>query len=121
MSNIKETSSASSITEEQNSSAKTNVLIAYGMMLVGFITGVFWIVGAVWAMIKKSEAQESIYLDHYENIISTFWWSLGLYVVAFITFFFGIGWFIAIGVTIWSIYRIVKGLAKITSNKSFKE
>ena len=118
MSNIQETNT-NNLEEEQNSTAKTNALIAYGMMLVGLFTGVFWIVGAIWAMIKKGEAQDSKYLDHYQNIISTFWWSLGLYIVAFITFFFGIGWFIAMGVAIWSIFRIVKGLARITSNKPF--
>ncbi|MCO4838134.1 MAG: hypothetical protein KC426_08620, partial [Oceanospirillaceae bacterium] len=47
--------------------AKTNALIAYCLMAVGFFTGLFWLVGAVWAMAKKSDAAGTIYEDHYAN------------------------------------------------------
>jgi hypothetical protein len=34
-------------------------------MAVGLFTGLFWIIGAVWAMVKKGEARGTIFEDHY--------------------------------------------------------
>ncbi len=103
----------------QDDAAKTNALIAYGLLVVGLFTGLFWIIGVVWAMVKKEEAQGTIFEDHYSNIIKTFWWGLGLSIIGFILVLFVVGYFLLIGVWIWSIYRIIKGLAKITSNKAY--
>lgn len=103
----------------QDDAAKTNALIAYGLMVMGLFTGIFWIIGAVWAMVKKEDARNTIFFDHYDNIIHTFWWGLGLSILGFILLFVVIGYFVLLGVWIWSIYRIVKGLAMITSNKAY--
>ncbi|WP_133010775.1 DUF4870 family protein [Marinomonas flavescens] len=100
--------------------AKTNALISYVLMVIGMFTGIFWLAGAIWAMVKIGDARGSIFEDHYSNIIKTFWWGLGLTLISFILMFFYIGYFILIGTFIWSIIKIVKGLARITSNKSYK-
>lgn len=99
--------------------AKTNALVAYILMVLGLFTGVFWLAGAFWAMVKKSEAQGTRFEDHYSNIISTFWWGLGLTILGFLFMVVIVGYFLLIAVWIWSIYRIVTGLAKITSNRSY--
>ncbi|OUV22145.1 MAG: hypothetical protein CBC55_04965 [Gammaproteobacteria bacterium TMED95] len=103
----------------KDEAAKLNALIAYGLMVVGMFTGVLWIVGAVWAMVKKSDAQGTVFEDHYTNITKTFWWGLGLSILGFILAFVVVGYFLLLAVWIWSIYKIVKGLAKITSNKAY--
>jgi uncharacterized membrane protein len=46
-------------------------------VVVGLLTGLFWFIGAIWAMIKKRDAVGTIFEDHDSNIIKTFWWSLG--------------------------------------------
>ncbi|TEW54143.1 hypothetical protein E2R68_09700 [Psychromonas sp. RZ22] len=99
--------------------AKTNALIAYGLMILGMFTGIFWLIGVVWAMVKRDEARETIFADHYANIMTTFWWSLGLSIIGFILAFFVVGYFLLFAVWIWSTFRIIKGLAKITSNKPY--
>jgi len=99
--------------------AKTNALIAYGLMAVGFFTGIFWIIGAVWAMVKKSDAKGTIFEDHYTNIIKTFWWGLGWTILGLFLLLLFVGYFILFAVWIWSIFKVVKGLAKITSNKAY--
>ncbi|MCG6211098.1 hypothetical protein K6U56_03865 [Vibrio furnissii] len=119
MSDIQEATAAPQSLSTKDDAAKTNALIAYGLMVVGLFTGIFWIVGAVWAMVKKGEAQGSIFEDHYSNIIKTFWWGLGLSILGFILAFVVIGYFILLAVWIWSIFKVVKGLAKITSNKAY--
>lgn len=103
----------------KNDAAKTNALIAYVLMCLGVFTGILWIIGAVWAMVKKEEAAGTIFEDHYSNMIKTFWWGLGLSIVGFILAFIIVGYFVLLAVWIWSIYRIVKGLSKITSNKAY--
>ncbi|MCG6200155.1 DUF4870 family protein [Psychromonas antarctica] len=103
----------------QDDAAKTNALIAYGLMIVGIFTGVFWVIGAIWAMVKRDEAVGTLFEDHYANIVNTFWWVLGLSILGFILAFVIVGYFILLGVWIWSVYRIIKGLAKITSNKPY--
>lgn len=99
--------------------AKTNALIAYCLMIAGLFTGIFWIIGAVWAMVKRPDASATRFEDHYSNIVKTFWWGLGLSILGALFAVVLIGYLLLIGVWIWSIYRIVKGLAQLTSNRPF--
>lgn len=99
--------------------AKTNALIAYVCMAIGFFTGIFWFVGAIWAMVSKGKAKGTIFEDHYSNIIKVFWWSLVWSIIGFVLIFAIVGYFILLVLLIWLIFRIVKGLFKITSNQSY--
>lgn len=99
--------------------AKNNALIAYILMCLGAFTGIFWLAGAIWAMLKKTDAQDSVFQDHYSNIIKTFWWGLGLSILGFVLMFVIVGYFVLLAVWVWSVFRIVKGLVQITSNKSY--
>ena len=101
--------------------AKSNVVIAYVFMLLGIFTGVFWLIGAIWAMVKVSEARGTLFEDHYANIISTFWWGIFLSVIGLILAFFFIGYILLFCVWVWSIFRMVKGIARATSNQSYRE
>jgi len=104
----------------KDEAAKTNALIAYGLMGIGLFTGIFWIVGAIWAMVKKEDAVGTIFEDHYSNLIKIFWLGLAISIIGFILAFILIGYFVLLGVWIWSVYKLIKGFVKITSNKSYK-
>ena len=119
MSDIQEATVASRSLSVKDDAAKTGALIAYGLMVAGIFTGIFWVIGAIWAMVKKADARETIFEDHYSNIIATFWWGLGLSMLGFMLIFVIVGYFILLAVWVWSIYKIIKGLAKITSNKAY--
>lgn len=108
------------ILSTQDEIAKTNAIIAYVLMLAGIFTGVLWIVGGIWAMVKKSEASGSIFEDHYDNIITVFGWGLGLAIIGVLSAIIVVGYFILLGVFIWSLYRVIKGLSRVTSNQSFQ-
>ena len=110
---------SSNSTASKEDAAKTNALIAYGLMVIGLFTGIFWIIGVVWAMVKKEDAKGTIFEDHYSNIIKTFWWGFILTIIGVMLAFMVVGYFIIIAVFIMSIYKIIKGLAKITSNKAY--
>jgi uncharacterized membrane protein len=101
--------------------AKSNVVIAYIFMLLGVFTGVFWLIGAIWAMVKADEARGTLFEDHYANIISTFWWGIFWSVIGVILAFVFIGYILLFGVWVWSIFRMVKGIARATSNQSYWE
>lgn len=99
--------------------AKLHALIAYAGLSLGLIFGLPWLFGGIWAIIKKADAKESKYISHYTNIIKTFWWSLGLSILGLILTTVIIGYFILLCVWVWSIYRVLKGLANITADKPY--
>ncbi len=100
--------------------AKSHVVIAYIFMLLGIFTGVFWLIGAIWAMVKVSDARGTFFEGHYRNIISTFWWGILWSIVGLILTLFFVGYLVLLGVWIWSIVRMVKGVAKATSNQAYQ-
>lgn len=103
---------------EQN--AKTNAMIPYALFGVGYLTGgLLWIVGLIWAYIKRDDAKGTVFYDHYSNIISVFWWGFLWMMIGAITYIFVIGIFIMFGCLIWTIYRLVKGFLKLNENKAF--
>lgn len=112
--------SALMMTAEERS-AKTGALVGYILMIAGLFTGVFWVIGAIWAMLKKSDARGTQFADHYSNQISIFWWGLLFSVIGGATVFIVVGYFILAVVWFWSVYKLVKGLARLTSNKSYKD
>ena len=99
--------------------AKHNALIAYAFMLLGLFTGVFWLVGAVWAMAKSRDAKGSIFYDHFQNITSIFWWGLIISVIGFVLAIFFIGYLILLGVWLWSVMKLVKGLSRLTNDQPY--
>ncbi|MBE1301865.1 MAG: hypothetical protein GJ680_18420 [Alteromonadaceae bacterium] len=101
------------------SDAKLHALISYGMMALGIFTGIFWFVGAFWAMVKKGDAENTIFHSHYKNLIKTFWVCFALAVVGFITSVFIIGYFILVGSLLFAIYRLIKGFSLILLNKAY--
>ncbi|MBJ7552177.1 DUF4870 family protein [Marinomonas ostreistagni] len=100
--------------------AKQNALIAYGFMLLGLFTGVFWLVGAVWAMAKAREAKLSVFYDHYQNMISIFWWGLGISIVGFLLALFFIGYVLLLGVWLWSVIKLFKGLFRLLNDQPYQ-
>jgi uncharacterized membrane protein len=104
---------------DYDKAAKQNAIIAYALMLSGFFFGLTWLIGGIWAMIKKADAQGTIFEDHYSNAIKTFWIGLWLTILGGILVMVGVGVIILIATAIWTLYKLIKGLARITSNKSY--
>lgn len=101
--------------------AKNNALIAYVLMILGYFTGILWFIGAIWVFIKQSDADRSQFNDHYSNILTVFCWSFVLRIIGFLLSFILIGYPILFFVWLWSLYRIIKGVANLTSNKSYDD
>ena len=98
---------------------KTHALIAYVLMAVGLFTAIPIIVGAVWAMFKKSGSLGTIYHSHLVNATRVFWWALFWWIIGFVLAFVVIGYLVWAAVWIWALYRIVDGIAKLTSDQPY--
>jgi|TARA_B110000196_G_scaffold306541_1_gene305253 uncharacterized membrane protein len=99
--------------------AKSNALIAYILLSLGFFIGVTFIAGGVWAYMKRKEYSDTRFYDHYDNIIKIFWVGLIGSVIGILTSAIFIGLPILIGVYIYNLVKIVKGFATLTSDKSY--
>jgi uncharacterized membrane protein len=103
----------------QDDEAKTHALIAYALMLAGLLTVVFWLVGGIWAMVKKSDTESSRFSDHYTNLISTFWWAIFWAILGGVLSLLFVGYIMLCILWLWALYRLIKGLAKLTSNRAY--
>ncbi len=104
---------------EHEQQAKTHAMIAYILMLLGYFTGFLSLVAFIWALIKKSDAKGTPFEDHYSNVIKTFVVAVIGSIVGVFTLFFVVGYFILLGVFIWTLYRLIKGVIRLSDNKSF--
>lgn len=112
-------STSSDTLTTHNSSAKTHALVAYFLMVLGLFTAIPILVGAIWAMVKKKSARNTIYHSHYVNATRIFWWSLFWCVVGWVLLTVGIGLLVLGAAWLWVLYRLIKGLASITSDEIY--
>ncbi len=103
----------------EDAEAKQHALIAYILMLLGLFTGLLWFVGGIWAIVKQPVASQSRFADHYQNLVRTFVIALVLSVIGGILTVILIGWPILFGVFVWSLYKLVKGLARLSSDQAY--
>ncbi|CDT54898.1 DUF4870 family protein [Vibrio sp. 10N.222.51.C8] len=104
---------------EKDKNAKTHAIIAYALMLLGFFTGISFLAGGIWGIVKKSDAQGTVFADHYDNITKTFFVSIVLTIIGALTAVFVIGYVVLLVAAIYTLWKLIAGLAKITSDKSF--
>ncbi len=98
---------------------KNHALISYILLAIGLFTAIPLLIGAVWAMIKKSSALGTVYHSHYVNATRVFWWSLFWTVLGFITVFILIGYAILGLAWLWALYRVINGFAKILADEPY--
>ncbi|MEZ8989263.1 DUF4870 family protein [Vibrio breoganii] len=103
-----------------NKKAKTDVIIGYALAILGLVTIFGWIGAVIWAYCKRSEVKGTIYADHLENIITTFWYGLMWIVLGALLIMIFVGFLIIPIASIWILYRTISGLAKVTSDKPYK-
>ncbi len=90
--------------------AKSLTLLVYVFLALGFFTGgLTWIAGVVINHIKQDSVRGSWYASHFRWQMRTFWYGLLWYVLSAPLFLILIGWPAWCAVTIWVIYRVVRG------------
>lgn len=104
---------------DDNDSNRTVVLICYILGGVGVVTALVPVlIALIICYIKRSESVNTIYYSHYDWLISTFWVGLFWAVLALLTSPFGIGVFIYAVLSIWLLYRFIKGLLRFSEKRA---
>lgn len=97
--------------------ARNFTWITYAMYALGLFTGLFTVVGVIMAYAKRGEFTNTIYRDHMQYLIRTFWISLIGIILGILLMIILIGWIVIIAVTIWYIYRIVMGAIRLNDGQ----
>ena len=98
-------------------SQKNYMYITYAMYALGIFIGLTPIVGVILAYIKRDEMQGTVYYDHMQFLIKTFWVSLIGMVIGAILMLVLIGYLVLLAVGVWYIFRVVLGIVKLLDNK----
>ena len=98
-------------------SQKNYMYITYAMYALGIFIGLTPIVGVILAYIKRDEMQGTVYYDHMQFLIKTFWVSLIGMVIGAILMLVLIGYLVLLAVGVWYIFRVVLRIVKLLDNK----
>jgi uncharacterized membrane protein len=85
------------------------VVTVYILYLVGFLTGITALVGAIIAYLQR-DTTDRVSQSHFQFQIKTFWIGLLYFFVGFLTLYIGIGAIILLWWVIWTAVRCIKGL-----------
>ena len=85
------------------------VVTVYILYLVGFLTGITALVGAIIAYLQR-DTTDRVAQSHFQFQIRTFWIGLLYFFGGFLTLHIGIGAIILLWWIIWTAVRCVKGL-----------
>lgn len=107
--------------ESADTKCKETAKIAYIIMLAGLVVPFAWLAGAIVFMVKKSDAIGTKFEDHFHAMTKVFWVGLGLNIVGFILSFVVVGYFLMLGVYIWSAYKAIKGFIRLNDGKPFHD
>lgn len=96
--------------------------VIYGLYALGLVSFALpTLIGAIVAYVKRDEMRGTIYFDHIQFLLRTFWGSLvglvagGLLVLTFIGLIIGLPLIFA--VCIWYLFRVVVGIVRLIDNK----
>jgi len=83
-----------------------------------FLGGVTALVGVIINYVKLEDVRGTVIEAHFRWQIRTFWIALLWTVIGIITLVLIVGWFILLGIGIWTIYRVVKGALALNDGKA---
>jgi uncharacterized membrane protein len=106
---------------DANSSAKTLTLIVYGLQAVSFLLGITFVAAVIVNYIKRQDVVGTWLESHFRWQIRTFWYSVLWAVIGFLLAFVVIGYAILFAAAVWLVYRIVKGLIRLSENRPMYE
>jgi uncharacterized membrane protein len=92
-------------------------LAVYVAQTIGFLIWPTWIVGVVINYLKIGEVRNTWLETHFNWQIRTFWFVLAGWLLAWLLTIIKIGFIVGIAITIWAIYRVVKGWLALNERK----
>ncbi|GAA5007902.1 membrane protein [Acinetobacter puyangensis] len=98
-------------------SLRQYTLVIYILYALSIVVGITSIVAIIMNYIKREEVQETWLQSHFDWQIKTFWYTLLGGIIGFVLMLILIGYLVVFVVSVWFIYRIVKGLVVFLDNK----
>jgi uncharacterized membrane protein len=101
-------------------SLRTMAIIVYALMLASFVSlHMAAIVAVILAYVKRGDARGTSWETHFDAVISTFWISLIVLIVAIPLCFVLVGIPILFALAIWYLYRNIKGLVRAIDGQPY--
>lgn len=91
-------------------------LAVYILYLLGFVTVITALIGAIIASVKVSSSGELVH-SHFRFQVHTFWIGLLYFVAGSVLLFFYIGAIIWLWWTIWTLIRVIKGMILLNDGR----
>lgn len=99
--------------------ARNLAVVVYILQALSFfLGGVTGLVGVIINYVKLDDVRNTWVERHFRWQIRTFWIGLLWTVIGIVTTPLIIGWFILLGISIWIIYRIVKGALALNDGRA---
>jgi uncharacterized membrane protein len=118
MNEVVSTAPSADKSSQELESLRSITLVVYVLQALSFVFGLTAIVGIIINYIKREDAAGTVWANHFDWQIRTFWWGLTWCVLGFVLMFaFGLGLIVWGVAWIWMIYRVVKGWLKLTEGK----
>lgn len=106
------------VNNREVSDGYSDALTVYILYGISFVIGITWIAAFIYAYLKRHDLQNTIYYSHMNYVIRTCWWTIFWGIVGFILSFFFVGFLVLFALTIWAIYRGVKGYITLKDGKA---
>jgi uncharacterized membrane protein len=130
---------------QSETSLRALAIVGYGLFLLAMMNGLTAIAGVLLAYIKRDDARGSIWLRHFENMITVFWVmlfgalaaillhlllfpiSLGLLLSGQFVWpaisLFTVPFFLTLAIWpilfVWFLYRVIRGLLHAIDNRAY--
>lgn len=96
---------------------KNITMVIYILQAVSFLFIITFVIAVMVNYIKQNDVRGTWLESHFRWQIRTFWFSLPWFLVGVLTYVFIIGWIIIAVVSLWVIYRILKGGLNLYDDK----
>jgi uncharacterized membrane protein len=97
---------------------KKLAMLVYALQAASLFTGSLTLfAGVIINYVRMDDVKGSWIESHFRWQTKTFWYSLAWMVIGGVTVFFLVGWVILLAISIWMIYRIVKGWVYLSENR----
>ena len=101
---------------------RTTLLVTYVLDVLAPITGFLAaIVSVIISHIKVGETQNGFIRNHHRWLIRTFWWNLLWCVVFGVLTIVFVGYLGFVGLVIWWLYRVIRGLIAYSNGNLLPE
>jgi uncharacterized membrane protein len=98
---------------------KNLAMIVYALQAASLFTGSLTLfAGAIINYVRMEDVKGSWIESHFRWQTKTFWYSLVWMVIGGVSVIFLVGWAILLAVSIWLVYRLVKGWVYLSENRA---